>query len=605
VSDQIASRTDGVPLFVEEVARTLSQRTLEVDRATQLDQFIPTSLEETLIGRLDRAGSAKEVAQVAAVIGRSFHRDVLLAACQMDSARLNAALATLANLGIIERVRGSSPESYTFRHVLLRDAAYSSLLRERRRELHDRVARALPIANPDSVAIYPEILAHHLTEAGRIIEAAPLWIEVARRSLARSALTEATSVLQRALTELEKLSETTGTLQLRVQVSRLLGPVLIGLKGASSPETQRVYNSAYEICQRLPNSPEHFPILWGWWRISPYSPERAPALLKHAQTANDPELLLEAHHCSWANQFSLANFKACREHMKAGLTIYDTGDFTHHAPLYGNHDAKVCAHGNLSQVCWMEGRLRSAFAEEGRSLAWAEKIDHVGSRVHAMGLTLLHRVYRRDYQAVYERSSNLMEFTSAHGMEDHRAAGLIFQGWVLGMQEDPNRGLKLVEDGLARQRQIATEEDLSVYLCLLSELLIKLGRPEEAVHRINLDRPSLEASKIWIWYPELLRVLGEATLAADPRRVDDVRQLYKTAADLADEQNAHMLGLRIALSRARLGIADDSSDMTSNLLISALRRIPEADASCEVDEAQALLRGTSTNPFQNPLSAIH
>lgn len=596
VSELIVNRTDGVPLFVEEVARTLIHRSGEADTLEHLNQLIPSSLEETLVARLDRAGTAKEVAQVASLIGRVFRRDVLAASCQIDQVRLSAALTSLVKLGILERVRNSSPESYTFRHVLLRDTAYSSLLRERRRDLHDRVARALPIFDPDGIALYPETLAHHLTEAGRIEEATPLFIEAARRSLTRSALVEATSVLQRALTELERRPETPGTLRLRVQVSSLLGPVLIGLKGASAPETQRLYTSAYQVCQKLPDDPAHFPILWGWWRISPYSPERAPALLRHAQAANDPELLLEAHHCSWAVQFNLGNFQTCREHMTAGLAIYDSGDFTHHAPLYGNHDPKVCAHGNLSQLCWMEGRLHSALLEEQRSLAWAEKTDHLGSRVHAMGLTLLHRVYRRDYREVYQRSTKLVEFTAAHGMADHSAAGLIFQGWVLGMQEDPGRGLALIEEGLAKQRQVATDEDLAVYLCLLAEVLMALGRPEEAAQRITLDKPTLDASKIWIWYPELLRVLGDATMAIDNRRSPNARKLYEEAAALARQQGVPMLGLRIALSRARLDFAEGNTDTGCRLLASALELIPEADSAPELIEAEGLLRAAHFEP---------
>jgi class 3 adenylate cyclase/predicted ATPase len=602
IVNNAVERTDGVPLFVEEVARALMEKHSGLDAGLSVDRSIPASLEESLMARLDRSGAAKEVAQAASVIGRSVRRDMLALVCGIQDSTLSETVATLVRIGILERVYGSGPETYNFHHALLRDAAYASLVRERRKDLHRRVAQALRTADPDGIAIYPEVLALHLTEGGLVEEATPHWIEAARRSLSRSALREATELLRRALAELERLPQTEMTRRLRVQVSALLGPVLISLNGASSPETQQHYNAAYELCSQLPQGPEQFPILWGWWRTSPYSPERAPALMLHAKALGDPGLVLEAHHCSWAVDFNLANFRACHEHMQAGLAIYDRGDYRHHASLYGNHDAKVCAHGNLSQLCWMEGKLRTALEEEARSLSWAENLGHLGTRVHALGLTLLHRVYRRDYREVFDRSAKLMEFTTEHGMADHGSAGLIFQGWVKAMQGDPETGLKMLEEGLRRQREVATDEDLSVYLSLLAEVLMHMGRPEDAIQRIECERPTLDKSNLWIWMPELLRTLGEATLAANPKAKKDAYRLFEEAAALSQKQGVPMLGLRIALSKARLDMESGRSKIAVDSVLSAIQQIPERDGSADFVEAYRFIERAREDGKTHPAS---
>ena len=201
-------------------------------------------------------------------------------------------------------------------------------------------------------------------------------------------------------------------MKLRLQMSALLGPALIGLRGTRAPEPRDLYTSAGELALKLPGDPSHFPLDWGRW-VSSFgatdSLNRSAELLRIATKLKDPALLLQAHHCCWASHQNRGAFDRFCEHVDTGLRIYEHGDFTHQAGLYGNHDPKVCALGCLSQVHWMQGKLREGLRTERESLAWAKRLDHLGSRVHAMGLSLLHRVYRRDNTAV-------------------------FNGWVMSMQ---------------------------------------------------------------------------------------------------------------------------------------------------------------------------
>ena len=588
IVEQVVSRTDGVPLFVEEVGRVIFQNPSHDDDTTFVEQSVPSSLDETLAARLDRLGTAKEIAQAAAVTGRSVRRDVLAAVFGRKESDFEDELSVLLRAGILERSDGASEETFCFRHGLLRDAAYSSLVRERRRELHDRVARSLQTLDAETVERHPEVLAYHLTEAGRADDAAPYWLEAARRSLARSALTEASRTLRRALDAVEKLPESEEVLRLRIRVRALLGPALISLKGPNSAETKELYTTAYELCRHVPEEATHFPIYWGWWRLEPASLERSGALLKRASERNHPELLLQAHHCSWATHFNRGSFAQCEEHTQAGLSIYHQGDFTHHARLYGNHDAKACAHGNLCQLFWMQGKLKAAIEEEEKSLAWADSIDHLGTRVHAMGMTLLHHVYRRDYKEVFNRSDEMISFTSEYGLASHGAAGSIFQGWVMAVEGDSLAGLKMIEEGFARQREVCTNEDFPIYLCLLAEVLTLNGKPDLAVERILAELPDFEACQLRVWIPELLRVLGDTILTADPNLVEEALHRYTEARQLAEAQQVPMLQLRIAVSEARLQERLGASDLASALLETALSQITEEDGSRDLLEARQL-----------------
>jgi class 3 adenylate cyclase/predicted ATPase len=591
----IARRTDGVPLFVEEVMRVLLQSDslddLPDDIVELPDRAIPASLHASLMARLDRSGVAKDLAQIAAVIGRTTRRDVLAAVARFPEHELDQPLAVLSDGGVLIGEFVGGAEGYTFSHALLRDAAYDSLLRDDRRRLHLRVARVLEELDPLTVAQQPELLAMHLTEGNEAEAAAPHWLEAARRSLARSALTEATRLLKRGLAALEKLPLSDAVRRLRLQMSGLLGPALIGLKGPGSPETQALYASAYTLCSAMPEEPSHFPIYWGWWRVAPSFRiwlRRSDAILRRAVEHGHPEFLLQAHHSRWASYYHAGEFARCCEHIEAGLALYERGDYRHHATLYGNHDPKVCAHGEWAQLLWMQGRPRSAFASERAALAWADSLGHHGSRVHALDTSLLHRVYRRDYAEVFRRSGELVTFTSAHKLSDHRSKGLIFRGWITAIQDDPIRGLRTLEEGLAHQRGGTAREDFPVYLCLLAEAQMAAGQADRAVAELEQALRDFDALELHSWRPEVLRVLGEATLAADAAAFDQAQRLFRDSVRIAEQQGAAMLRLRTTVSMARLELRLDRVAEGARQLAAAIAVIAEDDDGHDLREARAM-----------------
>jgi class 3 adenylate cyclase/predicted ATPase len=594
----IARKTDGVPLFIEEVGRSMLLAGAETAPDSALfdisEQSIPASLHEALMARLDRSGVAKDVAQIAAVIGRSMRRDVLTSVAAMPAEALNQPLATLVDTGVLYPDTVDGSEGYSFTHALLRDAAYDSLLRDDRQLLHLRVARALQRLEPMAASQQPELLALHLTEAGQAEEAAALWLEAARRSLARSALTEATRMLRRGLAGLDRLPANRAVLDLRVALMALLGPALIALRGPGAAETQDLYAAAYALCNDMAEDRSHFPIYWGWWRLSRDFREkrqRAAALLDRAKAREDAELLLQAHHCAWATDYAAGDFKRCCDHIEAGLAIYAQGDYRDHARVYGNHDACVCAHGELAQVQWMQGRPASALESERRAMAWADTLDHLGSKLHAMDMRLLHRVYRREHKAVFQHAGDLVSFTSELDLQDHRAKGLIFRGWSVAMQDDPVAGLRILEDGFARQQDIGTTEDFSLYLCLHAEAMGAAGQAARAVEMLRRERLAFAERGFGFWMPELIRTLADMTLAADQHATDEAATLLAEAEALAVAQDVPMLGLRIAVTAAQLDGRRGEGRAAAQRLRVALARIAEDDGGPDLIVARALTQG--------------
>jgi predicted ATPase len=592
--DQVVRKSDGVPLYVVELLRGLlgpDGTEASVTLPDEPEADIPASLRDLLMARLDRAGLAKEVAQIAAVIGRSVRPDMLSAVAGRPADELSRPLAALVGAGVLFRDGGGPNVTYTFSHALLRDAAYDSVLRDQRQGFHLRVAEALPRLDPKSVEQQPELLALHLSEGGRAERAVPSWMDAARRSLNRSALTEATRLLHRGLAALDKAPPSDQRTDLRLQMLALLGPALIALKGPGSADAHELYASAYQLCQDLPEDISHFPIYWGWWRMSRdfgAKVERAEALLGRARLRADDGLLLQAHHCAWASHYCVGALGHSRDHAVAGLALYAAGDYRDHARLYGNHDAKVCAHGELAEIFWLQGRPLRALAHEREAVAWARELNHLGTVAHALDYRVLHRVWRRDLADVYDLAGEMMRFATDHALADHLAKALIFRGWAMATGEDLAGGRAMLAEGIARQRDIGTDEDFPIYVSLLAEVLLRCGEPAQALAEVQAARAEFARIGLNVAIPELVRLHGEALLAADPGAGPEALACFAEAQQMAAGQGASMMGLRASVSAARLLLRLGDPAKGARLLGAALAAVPEDDGGADRRDAEAL-----------------
>ncbi len=592
---RIIERTDGIPLFLHEILRSVR---LAAKSATSAagdyggETEIPASLQESLMARLDRAGSAKIVAQAASAIGRSVSREVLAAVVEMDEAELTHCLETLVEGGILICERGPSGSTLTFSHALVRDIAYQSLLRPRLRALHSRIVTALEMLEPEVAQTQPATMALHLTEAGQMYRAAALWLESGKQSLATSALTEATRLFRRGLTALETAAPSPEVTTLQLELLAILGPALMALHGPGATETQKHYERSHALCQSLPEESSHFPLYWGWWRVAEdfhTMGQRSAWLLSRAEARGDRGFLMQAHHCNWASHYHMGHFGRCCEHIEAGLKIYGEGDWRHHAPLFGNHDARACAHGELALVHWMQGRPATAAHYHRQSLDWAIALNHLGSLVHSMDFALTFHVMRRRHTDVFEAARELAAFTTQHALRDHAAKGQIYRGWTVATREDPVIGLRFLQEGFAMQKDIGTTEDFPIYVCLLAEALMAADQPERAIDELLRARAQFDEVGLRVWLPEVLRTTAEAMLAADPASAAPALALLDEAGRIAAEQEVPMLGLRVAASHARLLIRNDALDAAAQMLAPALGKIESADGGTDVIAARALL----------------
>ena len=488
----IARRTDGVPLFVEEVARALLQAhsldDLGDDSIELPDRAVPASLHESLMARLDRSGVAKHIAQIAAVIGRTARRDMLAAVAALPGHELDQPLATLRDAGVMisEFVEGA--EGYTFSHALLRDAAYDSLVRDDRRRLHLRVARALEALDPQAVAQRPELLAMHLAEGNEAVAAAPHWLEAARRSLARSALTEATRLLKRGLDALEKLPVSDPVRRLRLQMSGLLGPALIGLKGPGSPRRRRFTPTPMRYAARCRRS----------HRTSPSTgagggSRRASMLGCSARMRS----------CNVRSNTVIRNF-CCRRTTASGRAITTPATSRVAAsisrPGWRSTNAATIA---ITPRCTETTTRRCAHMASGRSCCGCRagrgarsrrsaRRWHGPSRSIITAAVCMRPILAcciRSIAATMRRCSAARRSWSASPRRTRcrttAPRALIFRGWIIAIQDDPMAGLRTLLEGLAHQRSGTAREDFPVYLCLLAEAQMAAGQPEQAAEELR------------------------------------------------------------------------------------------------------------------------
>ncbi len=594
-ADQMAAiltRTGGVPLFVEEFVRALTEPENDGRAATDsnlLGRHIPATLHESLMARLDQAGPARRVAQVASVIGQPLNAALIEQVGGLDATATHAAIAVLVDAEVLE-IRG---ERLTFRHALLRDVAYDSMLRDQRRELHRRTAQALMALMPDFVATQPATLAHHFVEATMVPEAVGQLTHAARHALRQSALPEAVEHLQRGIALAVAMADDPALQEARLEMMGLLGPSLFALRGPGSREVEELYASAFTLCQQLQEARSHFPIFWGWWRIARdfhVKQQRADELLQRARRRKDPELLLQAHHCSWASAFSAGALCDCATHIDRGLEIYAQGDFRDHAVLYGNHDAKACGHGERAFLIWHGGAPAQAWAEHRKALAWARKLDHLGTHFHLIDMGLVLGFYCRDETQVLANAARLIAQAEARGFADHRARGLIFRGWAQALAGDEQAGRASIETGLAYQHDIGTYEDMPLYYAMLAEVLLRVGEPDAAAEQLAGARTMLESKGVAIWMPELLRWTGLLHHAAGPSGAAAALDCFTAAQTLADRQGSVALALRARLDAARTLIAGDRMTEAGAWLEPALETRRDARANRDREAAEALMK---------------
>ena len=591
--EKILVATDGVPLFVEELTKVLleaqgaSPSPSPTAKAAQ-GVVIPATIQDSLTARLDRLGEAKQVAQVAATIGREFSRDLLAAVARMPEPELTAALARLQSSGLVLPLDAMG-ERLAFKHALVRDAAYDGLLRATRRSLHARIVEALEASFPAVIAANPELAAQHCTEAETFDKAVGYWMLAGRQAVARSAHVEAVSHLERGLQQLRRLPQEVATDARRIEYLVTLGPSLILSQGPGAQRVEAVYGEAVQLSERVEPSPDHVAAFWGWWRISPgihAQLERAERLYALAKRMVDPGVLLQAHHCLWATRFNLSDFAGSWRHIEAGLKLYADGDYRGQADFFGGHDARVCGSGEAALVLWHLGSPEQALRYCLDALNWSDYLGHAGSRLHALDIAVTFRRYRREPGAAKDLAQRMIDLGRERGLADHLAKGRLYLGWTIAASGEREQGIAMINEAFAIERVSGTPEDFSIYSDMLAEILVAAGRAGTALDEV--ERAIAEAEeRVWpIWLPELHRRRGEVLLALSAPRADEAEACFSQALDLARAQQSRALALRAATSLARLWRAEGLLERARALLSDAYLGFTEGFDTLDLREAR-------------------
>ena len=441
--EQIVERTDGVPLFVEELTRSVleSEQLQMAGDQYVLDQparalAIPSTLQASLMARVDRLGSAREVLQIGAAIGREFSYEVLAAVAGFPDAVLQDALIRLTEAELVF-LRGTPPNAvYTFKHALIQDTAYSTMLRARRQQLHAATALVLEKRFPDLVNSTPEVIAQQFERAGQNEKAIAYWRQAGERDLRRFAMKELMAHYASALRLVTALPETPERSDLELAVCLGLGMAQqIGL-GPSSPESAVAYKRALTLAQELGRGRERFLATWGIWFHETMSGHTREALalsaklLAIARELDDSSLLLEAYHARAPMLMRSADLTAMKEATEEVIRLYDRERHRDHAYYFGGHDARVCAQSFHALSLWGLG-----FPEQARQMAWrciedARALDHTFSLAHGLNMGGLTFLLLNDVEACRTVSDELFPLAERNKFTWPLAYALFIRGWL-------------------------------------------------------------------------------------------------------------------------------------------------------------------------------
>jgi predicted ATPase/class 3 adenylate cyclase len=548
--DEILAKTDGVPLFVEELTKALAESQTP-DRLA-----VPATLQDSLMARLDRLGPAKEIAQVAATIGRQFAHALLAAVSPTDPGELDAALARLTAAGLVFPQVRAIELTYSFKHALTRDVAYDSLLRARRQQLHERIARTLEERFPALTEAEPEILAHHFSLAGLPTQASLYHERAGDQSITRFA-SEAVALFRAALGEAGRMPAGRERDQRELAILLKCGPAIIMFQGHRRPEVAEVYQRAYDLAKELNDSPALFRALWGLWFYATLSRRydvalaRAEELVTLAEKSGDEALFLEAIHCRWSIAFFRGDIATAIADAREGIRHYDPQKHTRLGAEFGGHDPGVCASGVLAVALAQFGRPREARKTAEQTLALARKLNQPYSVAHALLNTL------QTYQVLGERAevsrlaSQMAEIAEKFNLPLQKSIASFFRTWADTSSGRPNEALAILEADLKRITPLGPVPQL--YAALLADRYIECGQTTAAIKLLEPILRTAEKSNVGYYLPEVYRLRGECLLQQGTENFDAAVRDFEIAIGAAKQQHAHLFQLHAAMSLARAG----------------------------------------------------
>jgi predicted ATPase len=531
------------------------------------------------------------------VLGREFTYELVRSIARRDDASLRAALDQLVAAELLYQ-RGRPPKArYVFKHALIRDAAYASLLKSTRQQLHQRTAQVLEAQFPEMVATQPELLAHHLTEAGHPAEAVGYWQRAGERAVGRSANLEAISHLRTGLAVLQTLPETAERIQRELLLETTLGPALMITKGFAAPEVEHAYARARALCQRVGETPQLFAVLRGLWQFyngrGEYQTARelGEQCLHLAQQGHDTARLLEAHHTLWTTRLLLGELPLAHTHLEQGMALYDPQQHRALAFLYG-HDPGVCCRSVAALVLWLLGYPDQALGQQQAAHILAQEVAHPPSLAFTRMLAAIAHQLRREAHAAHEQAEALVALATEQEFALFLAIGGILRGAALTTSGPGQRGEQIsqLRQGLATVRETGTALWEPYFLALLAESYGQEGQVEAGLATLSEALAAVHATGERWGEAELYRLRGELLLLPPYRDTHQAETCFQEALIRARQHQAKSWELRAVVSLARLWRQQGKLDEARALLTPIYGWFTEGFATTDLQEASVLLK---------------
>ena len=585
--DDIVAKSDGVPLFVEELTKTV------LESATPERPTVPATLQDSLMARLDRLGPAKEIAQVAAVIGQQFSHAVLAAVVTNSEAELASGMRRLIDAGLAYRRGRAGEMTYSFKHGLLRDVAYENLLRARRQVLHERIGRVLAEKFPVIAEAEPELLAHHFHQAALFDLALTYRERAGDHAVARSSFVEAIAHFSTALTDAAQLAEGQNRMRRELDLLLRLSPSLSAVKGYHSAEVADACQRAQQHAIALGDDTALFKSTWGLWlntvqgRRLDLARDRAEELVTLARDSGNDDHLLEGFHCLWSTAQFRGDVTTSPEVSREGVERYDRARHSWMGPVFGGHDPGVCAHGVRAIALSLQGRHADAKPYVEQALALAEELKHPSSQAHALVNVIVCAQIGGDHQATDQYAQRLIALAERYNLPPVRAHALFISGWVRAFAGDLGAGMTVMEAEFPRASTIGPL--FRYYAALLAEGREQSGRVPDALGVLRGALETITEPGVGFYISELYRLQGVCLLRAGRSNADEAMRSLRMAVDIAKQQRATLLELRAAVSLARAAIASGRAAEEIKALRELCATLPAAFDAASLGEARALL----------------
>ncbi len=602
VLEHIVEKADGVPLYVEELTKTILKSESLSEHANEYvlngslaELQIPNTLQDSLMARLDRAPTMREVAQVGSVLGREFAYEILSALVGLDEPQLKSGLGQLVENELLYQ-RGRPPRSrYIFKHALIQDAAYQSLLKRTRVQYHLQVGKLLEAQFPETVEAHPELLAHHYTEGGAAKEAITAWLKAGRLASSRGSNLEAVTHLNNGLSVVKDLPDDRDRVQHELKLQFALGGVYLQMRGHWAPEVEIAFARARELCEQIGDAPELVPTLFGLWRAyvvqmaGTEKPEQIAAqLLKYARQEADRVRYVVAHYAAGFTSLTMGNFSAANHHLGEAIKCYVSDDRETAAVYRFGQDPGVACRSYLAMTEWVLGYPERARGHARDALELAEQLDDPFTTAFSLVFTAWFDQFQDDRQGIMEKAEEAVRLATEKVFPYWLSIGKVMQGWAQAAENPVQATIQSLRDRVVEHRALGTNLFMPSFLALIGDVTLRARQFKVCGAVLDEAETFLERTGERWWEGEIHRLQGELRLARNGDHAD-AESRFRKALALARERAAKSLELRAAMSLARLRKRQGRQNEGRELLASTYAWFDQGFETADLQAARSLL----------------